>query len=487
MKKSILISSLLFTILCSYAQTAKKLYKNGRDKYSKDDYKGAIADFTKAIELDANYAEAYEFRGFIKNEIKDYQGANEDFSKAIEIDSNYVEAYIDRGDLKYNLKEYQSAINDYTKAIQIDSTDYIFFSKRAHAKFDLNNDKEAIGDFNKAIELNPNFKLDQGHYKKTLTENSKDIQEAINYANDYLYRGLANNKLSNYKSAIIDFTKVLEVNITQFYSRYSELDPNYLYQKTGYRISDRILEELSPKIWPNFIQAGYNRGISNLKLQYYESAADDFTNVLKLNNNYTYANYYRGIATYKFLEKQGATINMGIKEAIEDLTKFINSNPNETDAYLHRGLAISQTNVVPAEKAIDDFNMVIKLNPENADSYYYKAAELFKNNGVFLPKKYTIDDVIDNFTLAIRYNPYYPEAYFKRGLAYTDFNKKDYKSAIKDYNKAIEFKPNYTEAYYERGNAKLKLQLKGEACLDWKTAAELGSTLAEALLKAYCK
>ena len=52
--------------------------------YAKDelkDYKGAIADYTKAIEIDPNYADAYNNRGIAKDELKDYKGAIADYTK----------------------------------------------------------------------------------------------------------------------------------------------------------------------------------------------------------------------------------------------------------------------------------------------------------------------------------------------------------------------------------------------------------------------
>ena len=61
------------------------------------DYNGAIADYTKAIELNPNYANAYYNRGISKHNLKDYNGAISDYNKAIEIDPNYANAYYNRG------------------------------------------------------------------------------------------------------------------------------------------------------------------------------------------------------------------------------------------------------------------------------------------------------------------------------------------------------------------------------------------------------
>jgi tetratricopeptide (TPR) repeat protein len=67
-----LIIFCLFITTLAYAQTAEDYYNSGLDKYDQQDYKGSIADYNKAIELNPNLAEAYNNRGNAKSGLKDY-------------------------------------------------------------------------------------------------------------------------------------------------------------------------------------------------------------------------------------------------------------------------------------------------------------------------------------------------------------------------------------------------------------------------------
>ena len=59
----------------------------------------------------------FRSRGITKRNLKDYQGAIADYTKAIEIDPQYAFAYVIRGDAKLKLEDYQNACKDYKKAV----------------------------------------------------------------------------------------------------------------------------------------------------------------------------------------------------------------------------------------------------------------------------------------------------------------------------------------------------------------------------------
>ena len=108
----------LLTTHAAYAQTAEDWLNSGVAKTNRGDWQGAIADFTKVIEIYPRYAVAYYNRGLAKDYLKDYRGAIADYTKAIEYNPNYAYAYSNRGNIKGELKDHLGAINDYTKAIE---------------------------------------------------------------------------------------------------------------------------------------------------------------------------------------------------------------------------------------------------------------------------------------------------------------------------------------------------------------------------------
>jgi tetratricopeptide (TPR) repeat protein len=108
--------------------------KSGNAKMGVKDYKGAIVDYTKAIELDPTLKDAYINRGHAKSKLQDYIGAIADFTKAIEVDPDYHYPYYYRGKSKMGVKDYKGAIVDFTKAIEFDPDDRYFYYYRGESK-----------------------------------------------------------------------------------------------------------------------------------------------------------------------------------------------------------------------------------------------------------------------------------------------------------------------------------------------------------------
>lgn len=101
------------------APTAEGLFLKGVDKVQKKDYQGAINDYTQAIKINPQYAEAYYNRGNARLELKDYQEAINDFNQAININPKYIYAYSSRGTARSALGDIQGATNDMLQAQEL--------------------------------------------------------------------------------------------------------------------------------------------------------------------------------------------------------------------------------------------------------------------------------------------------------------------------------------------------------------------------------
>jgi len=92
-------------------------------KSAKGEFGGAIADTSRAIELNPKYGKAYSNRGVAKYGKGDIDGAIEDFNSALEYDARpevRANAYSNRGTAKMKKGDRDGALADYNRAIELD-------------------------------------------------------------------------------------------------------------------------------------------------------------------------------------------------------------------------------------------------------------------------------------------------------------------------------------------------------------------------------
>ncbi len=65
-------------------------FNQGVEKIDEGNYRGAIDDWSKAIEINPQDADAYYNRDIAKTNLGDYQGAIDDYTKAIEINPQFA-------------------------------------------------------------------------------------------------------------------------------------------------------------------------------------------------------------------------------------------------------------------------------------------------------------------------------------------------------------------------------------------------------------
>ncbi|WP_414588642.1 caspase, EACC1-associated type [Scytonema sp. PCC 10023] len=201
---------------------AKNFYDRGVDKANKKDYKGAIEDYTQALELDPNFTIAYYKRGYTRSEIEDYKAAIEDFTQYLRLNPNDVNVYNSRGNAYYNLGNYPQAIANLNKSIELNSNNAYGYHKRGLVYAAQGNYQQGIADYSKAIELNydPLTRAyhNRGNAHKTLGDYKKaieDYNQVISLDSDFVYayynRASARKSLGDKQGAIADYRKAADL------------------------------------------------------------------------------------------------------------------------------------------------------------------------------------------------------------------------------------------------------------------------------------
>ena len=92
MKYKLVLAFLLSISTSIWSQNYDSFFTKGNKEFDQKDYKSAIADYTKAIEINPKLTEAYCNRGLAKSMIFDYKGAIIDFTKSIKINHNHAKS-----------------------------------------------------------------------------------------------------------------------------------------------------------------------------------------------------------------------------------------------------------------------------------------------------------------------------------------------------------------------------------------------------------
>jgi len=231
-------------------------------------YDKALIDADKAISLDLKYPNAYKCKADIvvlsSADRMSRLKAVDLYTKALELNPKYPEAFLGRGQVKFLLREYVEAIKDFDASIKIDKKGYFF---RGMSYFALGHFDKSLQDFRKELDQNPKDQtcsimiarslLYQNEYDKAkeiyvnaigrskydsdakigfvrILYNGSCFEKVIKYCSEilgqqpdnlfaYYYRGLASFVTGDYKQAKLDLGRFYKngiggVRVVLFYS-----------------------------------------------------------------------------------------------------------------------------------------------------------------------------------------------------------------------------------------------------------------------------
>jgi tetratricopeptide (TPR) repeat protein len=148
------VSSLTADTQKNKRSAAERYYSQGVAQLSRDDYTRALQFFERAVELDANYPEAWYQAGFCYGVLGRHQDALKASKQAARLRPEWAEAHVNIGASSYALAQYKDATDAYRQALRLeDSADTQYSLGLSFNK--LNRTDEEILAYRRAIALKP--------------------------------------------------------------------------------------------------------------------------------------------------------------------------------------------------------------------------------------------------------------------------------------------------------------------------------------------
>jgi protein O-mannosyl-transferase len=319
---------------------------------------------------------AYNNRGFFYEENGDYEKAMADISRALELDPNFADAYINRGLYYYMTGDDDKAISDYTKAVSLKPRMVNTYLDRGSAYLRKGDNEQALADFNRALAMDPdlaeaynnrgNLYAGIGEHDRAIADYNRALALDPDYGDGYLNRGNYYYRQGDVERALSEFSRALTLDprLTEAYNNRG----NIYSQKGDYA---RALADfdMALKLAPNNAQAFLNRGNCHYGSGDYKKARADYDRAISLNPELLEAYNNRGSLYSR---------NGDYAKALEDLNHVLTRNKNYAQSYLTRGNLYFRKG--DYGRAVADFTTALQLRPDSTALHGLRAKAYFKMN-----------------------------------------------------------------------------------------------------------
>ncbi len=261
----------------------------GNAKFNLNDYAGAIKDYTAAIRLKSDYADAYNNRGNARYQLEQYFVAIADYDIVIRLEPDAAYAYYNRGIAKGSLGQYFDEIADYDIAIRLNPDDADAYLLRGNTKAVLEQYFAAISDYDTAIRLEPddaeaylwrgNVKDSLGQYFAAISDYDTAIRLEPDYAEAHLWRGIVKSRLKQHAEAIADYDIAIRLKPDYAKAYHSRGGAKIALGQYFAAISDC---DTAIRLKPDYVDAYIRRGIAKAQLGRTFAAKQDFRTALRL-------------------------------------------------------------------------------------------------------------------------------------------------------------------------------------------------------------
>jgi serine/threonine protein kinase/tetratricopeptide (TPR) repeat protein len=185
-------------------------------------YEEAVADCSRAIDLDPRHAPAWTSRGLASSDLRQYHKAVDDFSRAIDLGPKSAKAWINRGITYSQLGRLAEAVADFNRAIDLDRKYAPAWSERGLAYARLGKPARTVEDCSTAIRLDPKLapawanrgiaQLELGQAARAVADHSRAIELDPTNAKTWSNRGNAHRKMGNLDNAVADCSRAIELD-----------------------------------------------------------------------------------------------------------------------------------------------------------------------------------------------------------------------------------------------------------------------------------
>ena len=340
--------------------------------YKQGNYELALNDYNLAIELYPNFYEVYFNRGFCFYIQGNYELALNDYNLAIDLYPNFYEVYFNRGLYYYEQEKYELSLKYYNLSIELNPNDAEAYTNRGLCYYKKENYKLALKDCNLAIELNPNdakaynnrglcFYI-QEKYEIALKDYNLAIELNPNDAKAYINRGACYAEQKNYELALKDYNLAIELNPNDAEAYYSRGVCFYKQEKNEFALKDY---KLATQLNPNFKKIFKNRGSCYSKQKNYNLALKDYDKAIELYHNFYETYCDRGLCYYQLENYELALKDFEQAIELDDSLK------------LKKELYFLSSNVCISAKNYPEAKNYIKKAFENASSEELRHKEVY--------------------------------------------------------------------------------------------------------------
>lgn len=198
------------------------------------DYESAIKEFSEAIGLNVNFAEAYYQRGRAHAGLGHTNDAIMDWQRALDLEPENPRSNIILSNLLRERREFVKALAAAQEAVRLNPGYYEAYYQRGNIYSQRNQPEKAIEDYTEAIHLNPRFAMaytNRGNIRQMMGDYSgavADYNEALRLnprtPNVYNNRGNARGALGDFDGALDDFDEALSLMPDYQYAYYNRAE-----------------------------------------------------------------------------------------------------------------------------------------------------------------------------------------------------------------------------------------------------------------------